>query len=199
MASYDNIFKIRHNMTLPAQGDLLISEPFLHDAYFQRSVVLLVEHAEQGSMGLVLNKKTSLLVNSFFKELEECADIPIYFGGPVGTNRLFFLHTLGEEIIPGSIKVSDQLYFDGDFEAMKRYLANGHDIRGKVKFFLGYAGWTEGQLSEEISQDSWVVGKPLSNEDVLSAEDESYWKSSVSSLGKSYRNWTRYPKDPAMN
>lgn len=70
MASYNNIFKITHNNVLPAQGSILMSEPFLQDAYFQRSVVLLVEHNTEGSMGFVLNKKTDLIVNTFFRNLK---------------------------------------------------------------------------------------------------------------------------------
>ena len=95
MASYKNIFKITHNDVLPIQGSILIAEPFLQDAYFQRSVVLLIEHTEHGSMGFVLNKKTDLIVNSFFKEFAEFPEIPIYLGGPVSPNRLFFIHSLG--------------------------------------------------------------------------------------------------------
>ena len=89
MAMYNNIFKITHNDVLPAQGSILISEPFLQDAYFQRSVVLLVEHTQEGSMGFVLNKKTELSVNTFFADLQEFPEMPIYLGGPVSANRLF--------------------------------------------------------------------------------------------------------------
>ena len=138
MASYKNIFKITHNDVLPIQGSILIAEPFLQDAYFQRSVVLLIEHTEHGSMGFVLNKKTDLIVNSFFKEFAEFPEIPIYLGGPVSPNRLFFIHSLGDNIIPDALKINDYLYFDGDFNALKRYILNGHPIDGKVKFFLGY-------------------------------------------------------------
>ena len=104
MASYKNIFKITHNDVLPIQGSILIAEPFLQDAYFQRSVVLLIEHTEHGSMGFVLNKKTDLIVNSFFKEFAEFPEIPIYLGGPVSPNRLFFIHSLGDNIIPDALK-----------------------------------------------------------------------------------------------
>ena len=109
MATYNNIFKITHNNLLPAQGSILISEPFLQDAYFQRSVVLLVEHNTQGSMGFVLNKKTDLIVNTFFPELEEYPEIPIYLCGPVSANRLFFIHSLGDLIVPDSVKIKDRL------------------------------------------------------------------------------------------
>ena len=191
MATYNNIFKITHNNLLPAQGSILISEPFLQDAYFQRSVVLLVEHNTQGSMGFVLNKKTDLIVNTFFPELEEYPEIPIYLGGPVSANRLFF-------IVPDSVKIKDRLYFDGDFEALKRYIQNGHSIEGKVKFFLGYSGWTEGQLGNEINKNSWVVSH-AAKENVLLADGESFWKNSLEQLGSNYEAWTKYPKDPYLN
>lgn len=198
MAQYKDIFKITHNNVLPAQGNVLISEPFLQDAYFQRAVVLLIEHTRDGSMGFVLNKKTDLVVNTFFPELEGLPEIPIYLGGPVSANHLFFIHSLGDLIIPGSVKVNDQLYFDGNFEALKRYIIKGHSIEGKVKFFLGYSGWTEGQLGHEISRNSWVVS-PATDESILVADGESYWKHSLELLGSSYQTWTKYPKDPYLN
>ncbi|MEG1749774.1 MAG: YqgE/AlgH family protein [Tannerellaceae bacterium] len=197
MAQYNNIFKITHNDLLPAQGSILISEPFLQDVYFQRGVVLLIEHTKDGSMGLVLNKKTDLLVNTFFPELKELPDIPIYLGGPVCANRLFFMHSLGELIIPGAMKLKEDLYFDGDFEAMKRYILNGHSVKGKIKFFLGYSGWTKGQLNGEIEKNSWIVSHAENN--VMSAEGESFWKHSLEVLGSSYKTWTNYPKDPYLN
>ena len=198
MATYNNKNKITHNNLLPAQGSILISEPFLQDAYFQRSVVLLVEHNTQGSMGFVLNKKTDLIVNTFFPELEEYPEIPIYLGGPVSANRLFFIHSLGDLIVPDSVKIKDRLYFDGDFEALKRYIQNGHSIEGKVKFFLGYSGWTEGQLGNEINKNSWVVSH-AAKENVLLADGESFWKNSLEQLGSNYEAWTKYPKDPYLN
>lgn len=198
MATYNNIFKITHNNLLPAQGSVLISEPFLQDAYFQRSVVLLVEHTEKGSMGFVMNKKTDLIVNTFFPELKDFPEMPIYLGGPVRSTRLFFIHSLGDLIIPNSLKIKDNLYFDGDFEALKRYIQNGHSIEGKVKFILGYSGWTEGQLRTEIKRNSWVVSN-AAKENILLADGDSFWKNSVAQLGSNYEAWTKYPKDPNMN
>jgi len=197
MGSYKNIFKITHKNLFPSQGSILISEPSLQDLYFQRSVVLLVEHNKKGSMGFVLNKKTDLQVNSFFTELKKMPVMPIYLGGPVCPNRLFFIHSLGN-IIPDTIKINDSLYFDGDFEALKQYILSGNPIEGKVKFFLGYSGWTEGQLGKEISSDSWVVTKP-NNESIIPAEGDSYWKKSLERLGHHYKTWINYPKDPSLN
>ena len=88
MSCSKNIFKIVHNDLLPKQGCVLISEPFLQDSYFQRSVVLLVEYVDSRALGFVLNKKTDLLVNSLFPELEDMPPMPIYIGGPVCPDRL---------------------------------------------------------------------------------------------------------------
>ncbi|MDR3140151.1 MAG: YqgE/AlgH family protein [Tannerellaceae bacterium] len=197
MAAYNNIFKIKHNNPLPAKGSLLISEPFLQNAYFQRSVVLLIEHNADGSMGFVLNKKTNLIINDFFPEFENLSDIPIYLGGPVSSNRLFFIHTL-EEVIPDSIKITDGLYFDGNFDKLKQYIVNGNSIKGKVKFFLGYSGWTKGQLGFEIKEDSWMVSRSA-NSNIMLADGELFWKRSLEVLGNQFKAWINFPKDPHLN
>ncbi len=198
MATYNNIFQIKHNNVLPAQGSILISEPFLQEAYFQRSVVLLIEHNQQGSMGFILNKKTELIVNSFFKDLEEFPEMPIYLGGPVSPNRLFFIHSLPDLALPNSLKINEHLYFDGDFETLKKYIREGHSIEKRVKFFLGYSGWTEGQLINEIKENSWVVGN-TTNYNILQGEGEELWKHSLEALGSQYEAWTKYPKEPCLN
>ena len=198
MATYNDIFKITHNDILPAQGSILISEPFLQDAYFQRSVVLLVEHAKEGSMGFVLNKKTDLAVNSFFSDLDKIPDMPIFLGGPVSSNRLFFIHSLGDLILPNAIKINEHLYFDGNFDALLQYIRNGHPVEGKIKFFLGYSGWSEGQLAQEINGDSWAVGN-ADDEHLFSANGDAFWKYSVNRLGHSYKNWNQFPRDPRLN
>lgn len=149
-------------------------------------------------MGFVLNKKTELSVNTFFADLQEFPEMPIYLGGPVSANRLFFIHSLGDLIIPNSVKINDHLYFDGDFSALIRYIQNGHPIDGKVKFFLGYSGWQKGQLHNEIAKNSWVVSH-TSNRNMLLAEGEDFWKKSLESLGSQYETWTKYPKEPSLN
>ena len=197
MTLYKDIFKIKHNNLSPEKGKILISEPFLQDAYFQRSVVLLIEHNTNGSMGFVLNKKTGLWVNDYFEGLENAPRIPIYLGGPVSSNHLYFIHSLGN-IIPDSVQIANNLYFDGDFESLNYYIMSGQPVDGKIKFFLGYSGWTENQLDGEIDQDSWLVSKS-SGQNIMLAEGESFWKHSVESVGGSYMTWINYPKDPILN
>jgi len=197
MAHYKDIFKIRHNHMSPEKGKILISEPFLQDFYFQRSVVLLVEHNAKGSMGFVLNKNTGLLVNDFMEEFEDIPNIPLYLGGPVSSDRLFFIHSLGN-LIPNNVQISERLFFDGDFDAIIAYIKSGNPIKGRVRFFIGYSGWTKNQLSGEINEDSWLVGLPGKN-NILLTEGESFWKQAVESVGGSYKTWINYPKDPRLN
>jgi putative transcriptional regulator len=197
MTQYKDLFKIRHNNSQPEKGNILISEPFLQDVYFQRAVVLLVEHNARSSMGFVLNKKTGLWVNDFLDGVDEIPRIPIYLGGPVSSDHLFFIHSLGN-CIPDSVQIEDNLYFDGDFEALRYYLLSGKPIHENVKFFLGYSGWTENQLYSEIKQDSWLVSRST-NRNIMLAEGESFWKHSVESVGGAYLTWINYPKDPISN
>jgi putative transcriptional regulator len=159
--------------------------------------VLLVEHNTQGSMGFVLNKKTDLWVNDFFDGFDDMPHIPVYLGGPVLNDRLFFIHSLGN-VIPDSVLIRDNLYFDGDFEALKHYLLSSDLVNEKIKFFLGYSGWTENQLYGEIKQDSWLISRS-SNRNILLAEGESFWRHSIESVGGSYLTWINYPKDPILN
>ena len=182
---------------VPAKGTILIAEPFLRDIYFQRSVALLVNHGEQGSMGFVLNHKLLFCVNDFFDELKNVPKIPVYLGGPVAANRLFFIHSI-ESLIKNSEQITDNLYFDGDFEGLMYHLQTGKLLNDKVKFFIGYSGWTENQLDREINENSWLVGK-ASDEKMMLAEDESFWTECVKNMGEEYLTWLNYPKDPTLN
>ena len=102
-----------------------------------------------------------------FPDFQDLPDIPIYLGGPVASNRLFFVHALGD-IIPNSVAINANLYFDGDFDVLKAYILNGHRITDRVKFFLGYSGWEKGQLKNEIISNSWAVGQKVSPMDPIS-------------------------------
>lgn len=197
MISYRDNFQVKHNDLKPEKGRILISEPFLQDAYFQRSVVLLIEHGGEGSMGFVVNKQTDLIVNDFFPELKERPVIPIYLGGPVSPNHLFFIHSLGMAI-PGSVEIGEDLYFDGDFEVLKHHLKSDNSAYGQVKFFLGYSGWTKEQLDSEIVCNSWLVGHSSCRSLIL-ARDDSFWNHVVERLGHPYSTWINYPKNPEMN
>ncbi len=197
MSDEFDIFRIENNHVKPEKGCILISEPFMNDRYFGRSVVLLVEHdLEHGSMGFVLNKPLDQKVNDYFQGLESIPDIPIFQGGPVGTNRLFFIHTLGD-LVPSTTPIGNGLYFDGDFDVIKSYLSKGNPA-DSVKFFLGYSGWGKNQLENEISCNSWVVSESDKFQ-MMKNEGEICWKRALSKLGNRYKSWANFPKRPFLN
>src|SRR5437660_2389711 len=123
------------NNKQPAGGKLLISEPFMFDPNFKRSVVYLTEHNEEGSVGFVLNQKTELLICDIIEDLEDC-HFPVYIGGPVGNDSLHYLHALGDSI-EGSVHIRDGIYWGGNFEVMKILLENNKLRDDEVKFFIG--------------------------------------------------------------
>lgn len=191
-----DVFKIESNKIFPDKGKILISEPFLHDVNFNRSVILLVDHNEEGSMGIIMNKSLPLLVNDVVAEFKYLEDIPLYRGGPVGTDVLFYLHTL--KGVEGAIQIGNGMFLNGDFNAIKRYILQGNIIQGCIRFFLGYSGWSTVQLQQEIKENTWMVGVGESAL-LLSGSIEDMWKESMGKLGSKYLAWTRFPVIPALN
>lgn len=191
-----NIFKIQSNNVLPSRGKILISEPFLRDVTFGRSVILLVDHTEEGSMGLVINKPLPLLLNDIIMEFKYLNEIPLYKGGPVATDTLFYLHTLTE--VPGSISISKGLYLNGDFDAIKKYILQGNEINRHIRFFLGYSGWESEQLHNEIKENTWLVSEE-ENSYLMKDDTKDMWRKALEKLGSKYETWSRFPQVPTFN
>lgn len=191
------IFQIESNKIIPKQGRILISSPFLNDYHFSRSVILLIEHDEQNSMGIVMNKnfKYSITLNDLFPVIDSHYKIPVYKGGPVSRDTLFFIHTLKN--IKGSLPLGNGMYLNGNFEDVLEYIKKDNPIDGIIKFFAGYAGWDNTQLDKEINQNSWIVG--LSNNYLLGNNYENLWNISLNSLGGKYSIWAKYPRFPYLN
>lgn len=191
-----DIFKIQSNNVLPSRGKILISEPFLRDATFGRSVVLLIDHTEEGSMGLIINKQLPIFVNDIIKEFKYIENIPLYKGGPIATDTLFYLHTLAD--ISGAIPISKGLFLNGDFEEIKRYILQGNQIDRYIRFFLGYSGWESEQLSTELRENTWLVSKE-ENAYLMNGDTKDMWKQALEKLGSKYETWSRFPQVPTFN
>lgn len=181
----------------PEPGSVLISEPFLADDYFARSVIFLCDHHDEGSFGFVLNKFVDNKINDFIKEFPEISS-RISLGGPVDTSNLFYLHDLGEEI-PNSIPSARGLYIGGDFKALTRLLEEHPEKAGHVRFFIGYSGWDKGQLKNELDQKSWIVLNDISKEQILDTQDENIWKTTMEKLGGKFKVMSRFPLNPSDN
>lgn len=185
-------------MNQPQKGKFLIAEPFLLDNYFSRSVVLICEHESNlGSVGFVINRVLPEKLEDFFPELENLPPIPVFFGGPVHSDRLHFIHNLGE-LIPDGMEISDGLFWGGDFKKLKSLLLSNSIDLTKIKFFLGYSGWDKNQLDKELEEKAWIVAES-ENELIFSEIENEIWKKSLKNLGGDYAVMSNYPIHPSLN
>ena len=182
----------------PKRGALLIAKPTVDDTCFSRSVIVAVNHSERGSMGLIVNKPSGLTLNDAIDGLLTDEDIPLYLGGPVNTELLFYIHTLGD-IITDAKPIGNGLFVGGSYDAMKAYINSGAPVNGNVKFMLSYSGWAASQLSAEIGMHDWAVSYDVDSALVLSNRHEDIWQQLVTRLGERYKMWKNWPSDLSMN
>jgi len=192
----DDIFNAGNQKHDPQKGDAVVAEPFLHGKYFGRSVILLTDITETGAVGLVLNKPLAYAVGDFIPELKDY-DFPIFLGGPVDTSKLYFLHTLGN-LIPQSHHVKDNLYWGGDFETLATLIKQDQVKFHQVRFFVGYSGWSPGQLEFELEDGSWIVANLASGE-MMNTINPNLWEEVMRDLGGKYKVWSNFPDNPSMN
>lgn len=179
------------------KGRLLLAEPFMEDPYFKRSVVLLSEYnKDEGAFGFILNKPLEITVNDAIRDFPEFY-APVYMGGPVQTDSLFYMHTQGEHI-ENSVKISDNLYWSGNYDQLKEMIKDQLIFPNEIKFFIGYSGWDFEQLQGEIEQESWIISenKHLSIQEL---NDENLWYSSLQSMGGKFALLSNFPENPSLN
>lgn len=183
-------------MTKPEKGILLIANPFLKDPNFIRTVVMICDHEEGGSFGLTLNKRLDIGLKDVMPDVVQ-SDIPLYMGGPVQPDTLHFVHQY-PELIPDSIEILNGVYWGGNFESLKIHLNNNDFKPEKIKFFIGYSGWGEGQLDMELKEDSWLTVK-ATKKLIFDVEPQEVWKESLREMGGEYEMLINYPLDPQLN
>jgi len=183
-------------MIEPAAGILLIADPFLKDPNFLRTVVLLCEHQNEGSFGFVLNKQVEQKLDELASDMKG-VDLPVYYGGPVQTNTIHFLHQY-PDLIPESVKVTKDIYWGGNFETVTALIKNSSIDLTKIKFFIGYSGWGKGQLNDEMKEKSWLTVKANPGL-VFNTPYDEIWKCSLKTMGGEYERLINYPIDPQLN
>ncbi len=191
-----NLFKIEYNKVAPKKGRILLAEPFLQDNYFKRSIVLLTEHSNEGAVGFVLNKPIDVKVNEVMEGFP-FFDSDVCIGGPVSTNTVHYIHTLGD-IIPNAVHVVDNIYWGGDFDFVKNLIKEGELNGDQIRFFLGYSGWHAGQLENELEQNSWLITE-IHSSLIMKNSNSNVWKSTLSQLGEKYKIWSDFPENPGLN
>jgi len=181
----------------PQKGDLLISEPFLPDPNFERTVLLICEHNEEGTIGFVINKKSNVSFDDVVDEVEGFKE-KLYIGGPVQQNSLHFIHRTSQ-ILNNSIKLLDDVYWGNDFDKLLSMINTRSLVSSDVKFFLGYSGWSPNQLKEEIKQNSWIIYRNPSSTQIFDYNSMDHWKKILNDMGGRYRMMSNYPIDPRLN
>jgi len=181
----------------PEKGLLLVAEPsIIGDISFNRSIVLLAEYNKNGSVGFILNKPLEYKLNDFIPELN--STIPVYNGGPVEQDNLYFIHKI-PELIPDSVEISDGIYWGGDFKEIVSLLQEDKIDESEIRFFLGYSGWSNDQLEQELEVNSWVVIPNEYQNEILSKTNSNFWKEKMVEFGGDYLIWSNAPENPSFN
>ncbi len=196
MTDINKIIKIRSNNLKPVRGNILISEPLLADNYFKRSVVLLAEHNEEGSFGIIMNKPIDNKFNEIVSDFPEFGG-QLFLGGPVSNSSLFFIHTLGD-LIDNSLKIIDGLYWGGDIASVRELMLLRQINTNQIRFCIGYSGWGSKQLEDELQRNSWLVSG-LPAETLMNTEPDKLWELALRKLGNEYSYWENFPIDPGLN
>ena len=164
-------------------GRLIIAEPFLLDPHFKRSVVLLCNHNTEGSFGYIINKMLDMRLRDVIPDFPNF-DVPLFYGGPVQTDSLHFLHNVGD-LLEGSKRISSGVYMGGDWENLK-FLIESKLIEPKhIRFFIGYSGWSDSQLPDEHREGSWILSDMHANY-LFEAQPLTLWRTILQHKGDAY-------------
>lgn len=183
-------------MVSPEQGILLIADPFLKDTNFMRSVVLMCRHSEEGSFGFVLNKLYDHTLGELISDMDGY-QLPVFTGGPVQMDTVHYIHQY-PHLLPDSQLIAENIYWGGDFETLKTLIKNNDIDTSRIKFFIGYSGWGNGQLDNELSEKSWLTATSNRNIVFHTPLDE-IWKAGLRHLGGKYEMMINFPIDPQLN
>ena len=185
------------NKLKPKKGRILISDPFVGDEYFERSVVYLCEHSKEGSFGFVLNHLVEINIQDLNPDFPEIK-VQMSLGGPVETESLYFLHTIGQDLNE-SIELQKGIFIGGDFDQLAKIVKEEHFENSQIRFFLGYSGWESKQLEEEMADNIWIVSEIDSLDEIMKTNIQDPWKYFMSKLGDKYKLISNFPMNPNEN
>ena len=178
------------------EGNILVAHPLLHDGFFNRSVVYLTNHNLVESLGFVLNFKTEFKLSDVKPEIKN-GHFPIYEGGPVGKDQLFYIHKLGHNL-SDSVKIKDDIYFGGNFNELMKIIEQGKVKTYDIRFFAGYSGWADGQIENEIKHDHWLINKKVDSS-FFGHEAEDLWGLQLSEIKNTYSIFADFSDTPSVN
>ena len=153
------------------------------DGNFRRSVVYLTELNLEGAIGFIINRPMDIDIDQLIPDFPEFS-VPAYFGGPVSTDTIHYVHRVGE-LLEDSMQVTKDLYWGGNFEQLKALINQKIITEADIRFYVGYSGWTAGQLEAEIKMGSWLKGEMDQNY-IFNTESGDLWKKVVAEKGDVY-------------
>ena len=189
------MFKDR--ISTPKPGNILLSEPFLKDSNFIRTVLLLCEHGNAGSVGFILNKPTALQIEDLVEGIAPY-NREVYLGGPVAQDTLHFLY-FGNQVVKDSTLIDKDVWWGGDFNELIQKIQDQSLPINQVFFFLGYSGWEEGQLAQELKEGAWIVYPDSLDEAIIHLSAAQIWKTLMRNMGGEFQIQANYPIDSRLN
>jgi len=184
------------NDTKLKKGDLLVSQPFMIDGNFRRTVVFLTEYNEDGALGFILNRPINYKVDELMPDFPDF-DAVGYFGGPVATNTIHFIHKVGE-LVEDSIEIKDGIYWGGNFDKLKFLIENKIVTKDDIRFYVGYSGWSPGQLEDELIHGSWIIA-PSDPNFIFKVKEKDMWKKVLENKGDNFEVIAQIPETFFLN
>lgn len=177
-------------------GQLLLAEPYMIDPHFRRTAVLLCEHDQEGSLGLILNRPTGLNINEVVADFPEFG-AQVFYGGPVHGDSLHFIHDIGD-LLEESLQIADGVWWGGDFDTLKFLITSGLLLPERIRFFVGCAGWSGGQLNEELEYGSWVP-VPMDANYAFKSTPDGLWSEAMAHKGNRFEIIAEIPEYVSWN
>lgn len=177
-------------------GSVLLAEPFMLDANFKRTAILLAEHGETGTLGFIMNRPVGMKITELVNDFPEI-DANVYFGGPVQTDTLHYLHNAGE-LLADANEVAPGIYWGGDYEQLKFLIKSELILTQDIRFFVGYTGWSHGQLVDEFRYGSWVSA-PMDQNYLFNTPADDLWSRIMDNKGEAFSIIADMPDEVNFN
>jgi putative transcriptional regulator len=180
-------------------GTFLLASPLLRDPNFMRTVVLVCDHGEPGTWGLVVNRRTALTFGELLENLPFPASSagPVFWGGPCEPSRMQVLHRL-RRVLPNQMEVCQGINLGIDADTFREVVGQSLLPGESLNAYVGYAGWGEGQLAAELDSGSWITCSAAPSV-LFDSEPDDMWETVLRALGPEYARLMRMPIDPRLN
>lgn len=178
-------------------GDILIAQPFMDDGNFKRSVIGIADHGKEGSVGFILNRPIKVQLTEILDTVSSDEDFKFFFGGPVAKDTIHYVHNVGD-LLEDSIPIKNGMYWGGNFEKLIILVNNGVITPKNIRFYVGYSGWSYGQLEDELKSNSWIISEWFANY-TFKTKAKDLWSQALGHKGDSYSVIANIPRSSNNN